>query len=87
MANTNDFVAGLAAVLKEDGMLVVEFPYVRDLIDHGEFDTIYHEHLCYFSVTSAQKLFCRHGLYLNDVRRLAIHGGSLRLYSQIKNLY
>ena len=61
-------------------MAVVEFPYVRDLIDKGEFDTIYHEHLCYFSVTSADALFRRHGLYINDVRRLPIHGGSLRLY-------
>jgi len=80
VADTNDFVAGLATVLKDKGMLVVEFPYVRDLIDHGEFDTIYHEHLCYFSVTSAEVLFRRHGLYLNDVRRISIHGGSLRLY-------
>ena len=61
-------------------MVVVEFPYVRDLIDFIEFDTIYHEHLCYFSVGSAQALFARHGLHLNDVRRLPIHGGSLRLY-------
>ena len=52
----------------------------RDLIDYVEFDTIYHEHRCYFSVFSAQTLFARHGLHLNDVRRLPIHGGSLRLY-------
>ncbi len=45
-----------------------------------EFDTIYHEHLCYFSVSSADALFKRHGLYINDVRRISIHGGSLRLY-------
>lgn len=75
----NDLVAGLAALVAEDGTVVVEFPYVRDLIDHGEFDTIYHEHLCYFSVGSAQALFARHGLHLNDAERLAIHGGSLRL--------
>lgn len=78
--DTNDFVAAMALVLKPEGTLVVEFPYVRDLIDHREFDTIYHEHLCYFSVTSAQALFRRHGLMLNDVRRIPIHGGSLRLY-------
>jgi hypothetical protein len=53
---------------------------VRDLIEKGEFDTIYHEHLCYFSVTSADALFRRHGLYINDVLRVPIHGGSLRLY-------
>jgi nucleoside-diphosphate-sugar epimerase/SAM-dependent methyltransferase len=80
VANPNDFVAGIRAVLKPDGMAVVEFPYVRDLIDNGEFDTIYHEHLCYFSVTSADALFKRHDLYINDVRRIPIHGGSLRLF-------
>jgi SAM-dependent methyltransferase len=80
VADQNDLVAGLAGLLADDGMVVVEFPYVRDLIDHIEFDTIYHEHLCYFSVGSARSLFVRHGLYLNDVRRLPIHGGSLRLY-------
>ena len=80
VADTNGFVAGIATLLKHDGVAVLEFPYVRDLIDHCEFDTIYHQHLCYFSVTALDKLFRRHGLYLNDVRRLPIHGGSLRLY-------
>jgi SAM-dependent methyltransferase len=82
VADTNAFVAGIATLLKKDGTAVIEFPYVRDLIDHIEFDTIYHEHLCYFSVTAADRLFRRHGLYLNDARRLSIHGGSLRLYVQ-----
>ena len=82
VADTNDFVAGIRALLNEDGLAVVEFPYVRDLIDKGEFDTIYHEHLCYFSVTSADRLFKRHGLFINDVRRIPIHGGSLRLFLQ-----
>jgi nucleoside-diphosphate-sugar epimerase/SAM-dependent methyltransferase len=76
----NGFVAAIGCVLKDDGLAVVEFPYVRDLVEHLEFDTIYHEHLCYFSLTSADTLFSRNGLYINDVRRLAIHGGSLRLY-------
>lgn len=80
VTDTNDFVAGIKAVLKDDGVAVIEFPYVRDLIDKVEFDTIYHEHLCYFSVTSADALFKRHGLFINDVRRIPIHGGSLRLY-------
>ena len=80
VADTNGFVAGLAALLKLEGVAVIEVPYVRDLIDHVEFDTIYHEHLCYFSVTALDHLFRRHGLYLNRVRSLAIHGGSLRLY-------
>jgi len=80
VADTNGFVAGIAALLKPDGVAVIEFPYVRDLIDHCEFDTIYHEHLCYFSVTAVDHLMRRHGLFLNDVRRLPIHGGSLRLF-------
>jgi hypothetical protein len=50
------------------------------MIDHCEFDTIYHEHLCYFSVTALDKLFRRHGLYLNEIKHLSIHGGSIRLY-------
>lgn len=75
----NDLVAGMAALLKDGGVVEVEFPYVRDLIDHGEFDTIYHEHRCYFSVGAAKTLFARHGLFLNDVLRIPIHGGSLRL--------
>ena len=78
--DTNGFVAGLAELVKEDGVIVIEVPYVRDLIDHVEFDTIYHQHLCYFSVTALDRLFRRHGLHLNQVRRLPIHGGSLRLY-------
>ena len=62
VAETNSFVKGLATLLKEDGTAVIEFPYVKDLIDHLEFDTIYHEHLCYFSVTAVDRLFRRHRL-------------------------
>ncbi len=80
VADTNGFVAGIATLLKDAGVAVIEAPYVRDLIDHGEFDTIYHEHLCYFSVTALKNLFERHGLYLNRVEPLSIHGGSLRLF-------
>jgi hypothetical protein len=57
---------------------------VVDLVDHCEFDTIYHQHLCYFSVTALDKLFRRHGLYLNAIERTTIHGGSLRLYIEPK---
>ncbi|HEY4210541.1 MAG TPA: class I SAM-dependent methyltransferase [Steroidobacteraceae bacterium] len=80
VADTNGFVKGIATLLKDDGVGVIEAPYVRDLIDHGEFDTIYHEHLCYFSVTALKNLFERHGLFLNRVEPLSIHGGSLRLF-------
>jgi len=82
VADTNGFVRGIATLLKDDGIAVIEFPYLKDLVDHVEFDTIYHEHLCYFSITAAEQLLRRHGLYLNDVRRLPIHGGSLRLYAE-----
>jgi SAM-dependent methyltransferase len=81
VADTNGFVAGIAQLLKPAGVAVIEVPYVRDLIDQGQFDTIYHEHLCYFSVTALMPLFARHGLHLNRIERLAIHGGSLRLFA------
>ncbi|MCP3919691.1 MAG: class I SAM-dependent methyltransferase [bacterium] len=80
VADTNDFVAGVAALLSPSGMAVFEFPYVKDLIDHTEFDTIYHEHLCYFSVTALVPLFRRAGLELFRVERIPIHGGSLRVF-------
>jgi SAM-dependent methyltransferase len=80
VADTNGLVEGIAILLKGDGVAVIEVPYVKDLIDHSEFDTIYHEHLCYFSVTALDRLFRRHALFLNEVKRLSIHGGSLRLY-------
>jgi SAM-dependent methyltransferase len=80
VADTNGFVAGISLLLKDSGVAVIEVPYVKDLIDHGEFDTIYHEHLCYFSVSALCPLFRRHGLHLVRVEPLAIHGGSLRLF-------
>ncbi len=76
----NGFVAGIATILKDNGVAVIEAPYVVDLVDHGEFDTIYHQHLNYYSVTALDKLFRRHGLYLNKIKRVPIHGGSLRLF-------
>jgi SAM-dependent methyltransferase len=76
----NGFVRGIRTLLKPGGVAVIEAPYVVDLVDHCEFDTIYHQHLCYFSVTALDHLFRSHGLSLNDVRRVPIHGGSLRLY-------
>lgn len=80
VADLNGFVDGISIVLKPDGLAVIECPYVVDMIDHCEFDTVYHQHLCYFSVTALTELFCRHELVLTDVRRTAIHGGSLRLF-------
>jgi SAM-dependent methyltransferase len=76
----NGFVAGIATLIGEHGRLVSESPYLKDLLDHVEFDTIYHEHLCYFSLTALDRLMERHGLVIEDVERLAIHGGSIRLF-------
>ena len=78
----NGFVEGIRILLKPEGVAAIEVPYLVDLVDHREFDTIYHQHLCYFSVTALDRLFRRHGLYLNDVQRVSIHGGSLRLFVQ-----
>lgn len=74
------FVQGIGIVLADHGVAVIEVPYVVDLVNHGEFDTIYHQHLCYFSVTALDRLFRQFGLFLNDVQRIPIHGGSLRLF-------
>ena len=78
--DTNGFVEGIGILLKDSGQAVIEVPYIKELIDHCEFDTIYHEHLLYLSVTALDNLFRSHSLYLNDIRELTIHGGSLRLY-------
>ena len=78
--DTNDFVAAMAILLEPHGIAAVEVPNVLDLVDGGEFDTIYHEHRCYFSLTALDALFRRHHLFITDVRRLPTHGGSLRLY-------
>jgi SAM-dependent methyltransferase len=76
----NDFVAGFAHLLKPNGIAVLEFAYAVDMIERCEFDTIYHEHLFYYTLHGLAPLFARHGLHLNDVERLPIHGGSLRVY-------
>lgn len=80
VADLKGFVKGAGLLVKDGGAIVIEVPYLLDLIENCEFDTIYHQHLCYFSVTSLNHLFGAHGLYLNDVQRTAIHGGSLRLF-------
>jgi hypothetical protein len=77
----NGFVAGVRTLLKPTGVAVIEAPYVKDMLDHCEFDTIYHEHLCYFSLTALDACFRRHGLTIRDVKRVPIHGGTLRLYA------
>ncbi len=79
--DTNDFVSGLKTLLKPHGRIILEFPYALDFIEQTEFDTIYHEHVFYFSLTALQPLFKRHHLEIFHVERLPIHGGSLRLFA------
>jgi hypothetical protein len=85
VADLNGVVAGIAVLLKETGLAVIEVPYVKDLLDHTEFDTIYHEHLCYFSFTALDYLMRQHALYIVDVKPTSIHGGSLQIYISHQN--
>jgi SAM-dependent methyltransferase len=77
----NDFVAGIALLLRPNGNVTIEFPHLLELIEQVEFDTIYHEHFSYFSVYALERVFARHGLRLYDVERLPTHGGSLRIFA------
>lgn len=76
----NDFVGGMKILLKPSGIITLEFPHLECLIDENQFDTIYHEHFSYFSLTTIEILVARHGLAIVDVEELATHGGSLRVY-------
>ncbi len=76
----NGFVRGFKTLLADDGVAIFEAPYVRDMIEGVEFDTIYHEHLCYYSLTALDALFRRNGLAVVRVERVPIHGGSLRVF-------
>ncbi len=76
----NDFVAGISVLLKEDGVLTVEYPHLVRLIEGNQFDTIYQEHYCYFSLLTLQKVFGEHGMTVFDVEEIPTHGGSLRIY-------
>ena len=76
----NDFVAGIEKVLAPDGVATIEVPHIVRLIEGLQFDTIYHEHYSYFSLTTLSRLFGDHGLEIYDVEELASHGGSLRVY-------
>ena len=78
----NDFVAGLKLLLRDNGVITMEFPHLMELMQHNQFDTIYHEHFSYFSFTTVSAVFRHHGLMLFDVERLPTHGGSLRIYAR-----
>jgi SAM-dependent methyltransferase len=76
----NDFAAGLKTLLAPDGRAILEFPHAVEMITQGEFDTIYHEHVFYLTLTALEPLFGRHGLCVTRVERTSLHGGSLRLF-------
>ena len=78
----NDFVAGFAALLKPQGVATFEFPHLMELMKHTQFDTIYHEHFSYLSLTAVHRIFAANGLTVFDVETLPTHGGSLRVYAQ-----
>jgi len=80
--DTNDFVAGLAALLAPEGRVILEFPHATEMIAQGEFDTIYHEHVFYFTLTALEPLFARHRLRLTSIERTPLHGGSLRIFAR-----
>jgi len=76
----NDFVAGMKLVLKPDGVVTIEFPHLMRLIEGNQFDTIYQEHYCYFSLSTLVRIFAHHELKIFDVEELSTHGGSLRIF-------
>ena len=80
--DVNDFVAGMKLLLRAGGVITIEFPHLMRLIEENQFDTIYHEHFSYFSFTTAERIFARHGLTLFDVEELPTHGGSLRVWAR-----
>jgi SAM-dependent methyltransferase len=78
----NDFVSGFALLLKPAGVATFEFPHLLRLVADNQFDTIYHEHYSYLSLTAVQRIFADNGLQVFDVEALSTHGGSLRVYAQ-----
>ncbi len=78
----NDFVSGFAHLLKPQGVATFEFPHLMRLIDENQFDTIYHEHFSYLSLTAVERIFAANGLAVFDVVELSTHGGSLRVFAQ-----
>ncbi|WP_045856664.1 class I SAM-dependent methyltransferase [Teredinibacter purpureus] len=78
----NDFISGLKTLLKDDGVITMEFPHLLQLIDQNQFDTIYHEHFSYLSFLTVEKMFKHHGLTLFDVQEIPTHGGSLRIFGR-----
>lgn len=79
--DVNDFVAGIRALIKDEGLLVIETPWALDLARLGAFDTIYHEHCFYWTLDALRSVLGRHDLRIVGAERLPVHGGSLRVYA------
>ncbi len=79
-----DFVAGMKIILKEDGIITMEFPHLMQLVENNQFDTIYHEHFSYLSFYTVKQIFESQGLKMFDVEEIPTHGGSLRIYATHK---
>jgi SAM-dependent methyltransferase len=77
----NDFVEGIGILLKPSGVATLEFPHLMQLMEQCQYDTIYHEHFCYFAWITVERIFAMHGLRLFDVDELPTHGGSIRIYA------
>lgn len=78
----NDFVEGMKVFLNQGGIITMEFPHLMQLMKKNQFDTIYHEHFSYFSLTTVEQIFAKHGLTIFDVAQLPTHGGSLRIFAR-----
>lgn len=83
--NTRDFLSGCRDLIDDSGRVITEFPYLGELLDRMEYDTIYHEHLCYFSVIALMRLYEAVGLVIVRVDKVPVHGGSLRVYAARKS--
>ena len=83
--NINDFVAGYSILLKPEGIATFEFPYLVNLFEKNQFDTIYHEHYSYLSLSAVNKIFSSYGLHVFDVELIDTHGGSLRVFAERKD--
>ena len=83
--NLNDFIAGLKLLLKPKGIITLEFPSLCKLIENNQFDTIYHEHLRYYSLESLKYLFNKYGMKIIHAKKINTHGGSIRVYATKKN--
>ncbi|QJD85219.1 class I SAM-dependent methyltransferase [Cohnella herbarum] len=78
----NDFVAGMKLLLSDQGIITMEFPHLMRLLESNQFDTIYHEHFSYFSLSAVNRLFENHNLVIFDVEQLPTHGGSIRIFGR-----